>query len=129
MLYVWLPPSALLLAGRVVVEDDLLAEQIAEFDGAAREEGARIAEEGARIASAAGFDATPATERAARGIWRAIVKVADDCDARAVVVGSHGPSGVVSAVLGSTSHGVVSHCERPVLVAPCSGDHGGVTTG
>ena len=76
-----------------------------------------------KVASGAGFEAIPLTERAGRGIWRAIVKVADERDAKVVVVGSHGKSAAVSAVLGSVSHGVVSHCRRPVLVAPCSGDH------
>ena len=122
VLHVWLPPSALMLAGRIVADDHPLAPAIAEFDSAAREEAERIAAEGVEIASRAGFDATPAVERAGRGIWRAIVKVADDLDARAVIVGHHGRS-AASAVLGSVSHGVVNHCRRPVLVAPCSGDH------
>ena len=129
VLYVWLPPSSLLLAGKIVAEDHPLSAAIAEFDGTARAEAQKIAAKGVELASKAGFDATPAAERAARGIWRAIVKVADDCDARAVVVGSHGHSPAASAVLGSTSHGVVNHCRRPVLVAPCSGDHRAEGTG
>jgi nucleotide-binding universal stress UspA family protein len=129
VLHVWLPPSSLMLAGKIVAEDHPLSPAIAEFDGAAREEAQRIAAEGAEVASKAGFQATPAAERAARGIWRAIVKVADECDARAVVVGSHGRSAAMSAVLGSTSHGVVNHCGRPVIVAPCSGNHDPEATG
>jgi nucleotide-binding universal stress UspA family protein len=123
VLYVWLPPSALMLAGRIVADDHPLAPAIAEFDARTREEAERIAAEGTEVASKAGFEATPLTERASRGVWRAIIKVADEQDARAVVVGSHGRSAATSAVLGSVSHGVVNHCRHPVLVAPCSGDH------
>jgi nucleotide-binding universal stress UspA family protein len=122
VLYVWLPPSALMLAGRIVAEDHPLAPAIEEFDRKAREEAERVAAEGAEIASRAGFDATPLTRRASH-VWRAIVEVADEHDARAVVVGSHGRSATTSAVLGSVSHGVVNHCPRHVLVAPCSADH------
>ena len=123
VLYVWLPPSALLLAGKTVADEHPLAPAITEFDSATRGEAERVAAEGAEIAREAGFDASPLAERAGRGVWRAIVKVADEQDARAVVVGSHGHS-AASAMLGSVSHGVVNHCRRPVLVAPCSGDHG-----
>ena len=123
VLYVWLPPSALLLAGKTVADDHPLAAAIAEFDAATRQEAEDVAAEGVEIASKAGFEASSLTERAGRGVWRAIVKVADEQDARAVVVGSHGHS-AASAVLGSVSHGVANHCRRPVLVAPCSGDHG-----
>ena len=123
VLYVWLPPSALMLAGRTVAADHPLSPAIGEVDAAAREEADRVVAEGVRIATEAGFDASPMTERAGRGVWRAIVKIADEQDVRAVVVGSHGHS-AASAVLGSVSHGVVNHSRRPVLVAPCSGDHG-----
>lgn len=123
VLYVWLPPSALLLAGRVVAEDHPLADAVAEFDGAAREEAEHVAAQGVEVASRAGFDPTPACERGGRGVWRSILKVADELDARAVVVGSHGYSPAASAVLGSVSHGVVNHSLRPVIVAPCSGNH------
>jgi nucleotide-binding universal stress UspA family protein len=123
VLYVWLPPSVLLLAGRMVADDHPLAPAIKEFDSAAAKEAEHTAAAGAELASRAGFEATPLTERAAHGTWRAIVKVADERNARAVIVGSHGRSAAASAVLGSVSHGVVSHCRRPVLVAPCSGDH------
>lgn len=123
VLNVWLPPSALMLAGRIVADDHPLAPAIKEFDAAAGSEAERVAAEGVEIAAKAGFHATPATERAGRGIWRAIIKVADERDARAVIVGSHGRSAAASAVLGSVSHGVVNHCQRPVLVAPCSEDH------
>ena len=123
VIHVWLPPSALMLAARIVADSHPLAPAIAEFDEAAHKEAERIAAEGAEAASRVGFEAAPLTERAGHGVWRTIVKVADERDARAVIVGSHGRSAAASAVLGSVSHGVVNHCRRPVLVAPCSGDH------
>ncbi len=120
VLYAWLPPSALLLQGRLVAETHPLGPAVAEFDDAAREEAERVAAEGTEIAKSAGFDATPLAERAGLGIWRAIIAVAEREDVRAVVVGSHGRSAAASAVLGSVSHGVVNHCGRPVLVTPRS---------
>jgi Universal stress protein UspA and related nucleotide-binding proteins len=123
VLYVWLPPSALMLAGKMVADNHPLAPAIQEFDAAAAKDAERTVAEGAELASRAGFEATPLTERAGHGTWRAIVKIADEHDARAVVVGSHGRSAAASAVLGSVSHGVVNHCRRPVVVAPCSRDH------
>ena len=123
VLYVWLPPSVLLLAGRSVATSHPLAPAIQEFDSTAQEEAERVAAEGAELASKAGFDAEPMARRASHGTWRSILEAADDRDVRAVVVGSHGRGAAASAVLGSVSHAVVSHCRRPVLVAPCTGDH------
>lgn len=122
VLHIWLPPSALMLGGRIVPDDHPLAPAVKELDSTAGEEAERTAAEGAELASKAGFDATPLAKGAGRGIWRAILKIADEQDARAVVVGSHGRSAVSSAVLGSVSHGVVNHCRRPVVVAPSGGE-------
>lgn len=123
VLNVWLPPSALILAGRIVGDDHPLAPAIAEFDEGAQRDAESLAGQGVEIANKAGFEATPLTTKAARGTWRRIVELAEENDVRAVVVGSHGRSAAASAVLGSVSHGVVQHCERPVVVVPCSTEH------
>jgi hypothetical protein len=51
--------------------------------------------------------------------------------ARRIVADDHPVAAMIAEfdqrVLGSTSHGVVSHYQRPVLVAPCIGDHEAVT--
>ena len=45
-----------------------------------------------------------------------IVDLAVAHDAAAVVVGSHGISGLRSRLLGSTSRQVLARCKRPVVV-------------
>ncbi|MDQ3936027.1 MAG: universal stress protein, partial [Actinomycetota bacterium] len=62
-----------------------------------------------------------AAERDAATVWHAIVEAADELDARVVVLGSRGLSGVRSALLGSVSYGVVHHSRRPLLVVPPAG--------
>lgn len=52
---------------------------------------------------------------------RALVALADECDAAAIVVGHRGDSRV-SMMLGSTANYVLHHTERPVIVI--RGDHG-----
>jgi nucleotide-binding universal stress UspA family protein len=47
-----------------------------------------------------------------RNVWRAILDLAAEHDARAIVVGSRGQGGVTDVLLGS----VVHHADRPVLV-------------
>jgi nucleotide-binding universal stress UspA family protein len=54
---------------------------------------------------------------------RALVSLADECDAAAIVVGHRGDSRV-SMMLGSTANYVLHHTERPVVVV--RGDHGDV---
>jgi nucleotide-binding universal stress UspA family protein len=73
------------------------------------------AERGAEVARNAGFEAEPRCVSESPP-WRAIVALADDVDAAAIVVGARGLSGFKSALLGSTSNGVVHHTKRPVLV-------------
>lgn len=84
---------------------------------AAREGARRMAEEGTHVAGEAGFTAEPLVAEAGGPVWDAVVKVADERDVAAIVMGSRGLSGVRSMLLGSVSSGVVHHAGRPVLVA------------
>ena len=114
-------PGELGREARAIAED-----VIDEIDRASSEQAQATATEGAGIAATAGFDARPEARRAlARAaerdevtIWRAIIDVADEEDARVVVLGSRGRSRVKSAVLGSVSYGVVHHSRRPLLIVP-----------
>ena len=48
----------------------------------------------------------------------ALVSLADDNDARMIVVGSYGERPLKGAILGSTPHKLLHLAERPVLVVP-----------
>lgn len=88
----------------------------AEMNSLAEESATRIAAEGAAAAQAAGFEAEAVTEESRA--WSAVVRTAEERDARLIVVGSHGHGGFTSALLGSVSNGVVHHSKRAVLVIP-----------
>jgi nucleotide-binding universal stress UspA family protein len=75
------------------------------------------AREGADIACAAGFTAT-AQGVAAAPTWEGILDVADESGASAIVIGSHGRTGVHEFFEGSVSHEVAKHSPLPVLVVP-----------
>ena len=63
-----------------------------------------------------GFDASPLMARSDRRVWRAILDLGAEHDARAIVVGSHGQGGLTDVLLGSVSSRVVHQADRPVLV-------------
>jgi nucleotide-binding universal stress UspA family protein len=87
-----------------------------EMDDIGAQVAQRTAEQGAELARGHGFDAGA---RTAEGkVWRTIVDVADEIDARAIVVGTRGHSGLQSLMIGSVANGVVHHSDRPVLVIP-----------
>jgi nucleotide-binding universal stress UspA family protein len=88
-----------------------------EFEHAHAEEALNRAGEGADIARAAGFTATPQGAVAAP-TWEGILDVADEIGASAIVVGSHGRTGVREFVEGSVSHEIAKHSPLPVLVVP-----------
>jgi nucleotide-binding universal stress UspA family protein len=52
----------------------------------------------------------------------ALVTLAAEHDARAIVVGTHGESPIRGALLGSTPHKLLQLSERPVLVVPVGAD-------
>ena len=88
-----------------------------EFEHVHVEEAVEGAAEGADIARAAGFSATPRGSVAAL-TWEAILDVAEETRASAIVIGSHGRTGVREFVVGSVSHDLMQHSSLPFLVVP-----------
>jgi nucleotide-binding universal stress UspA family protein len=88
-----------------------------EFEHAHAGEALTRADEGADIARAAGFTATPRGAVAAP-TWEGILDDAEESGASAIVIGSHGRTGVHEFVEGSVSHEVAKHSPLPVLVVP-----------
>jgi nucleotide-binding universal stress UspA family protein len=119
------------LAEEVVLGTDFeasaaaVAEASAELDAAMATETGRIAAKGARLAEDAGLRATPLAVRGEQSVWPALLRIADEHGASALVVGRRGLSGLRSALVGSVSHGIVHHSRRPVLIVPpCDAEAG-----
>jgi nucleotide-binding universal stress UspA family protein len=92
---------------------------VADIDAidSATEQAARDrAREGAERARGAGLNAQPRSRAQETTIADAILAEANDVDARAIVVGTRGLTGVKSVLLGSVSNAVVHHAERTVIV-------------
>jgi nucleotide-binding universal stress UspA family protein len=94
----------------------LNAEQATEVRTAAE----TTAADGAKLAEAAGFTAT---SRAVEGAptWKGIVELAEELDARLIVIGSHGRSGLGGLLAGSVASAVAAHSHRTVLIAHAAG--------
>src|ERR1700683_1303247 len=90
-----------------------------QFDAAQIEDVRKAAEdtaaEGASRAETAGFRARGMAVEASPS-WKAIVEFADDQDARVIVLGSHGRSGIQGMGLRSVALAVASHSARTVLI-------------
>jgi nucleotide-binding universal stress UspA family protein len=87
------------------------AAQIADVGAAA----ARTAAAGAALAEAAGFRVQSA-EIEKSPTWKGIAELADAHDARLIVLGSHGRSGLTGALVGSVAGAVAAHSGRSVLI-------------
>jgi nucleotide-binding universal stress UspA family protein len=87
------------------------AAQIAEVRAAA----AQTAAAGAALAKTAGFRAQSA-EIERSPTWKGLAEVADAHDARLIVLGSHGRSGLTGVVVGSVAGAVAAHSRRSVLI-------------
>ena len=61
---------------------------------------------------------TPTVELVSAKPAEALVRVAEECDAMVIVVGTSGESPIKSAMLGSTPHKLLQLSTRPVLCVP-----------
>jgi len=90
-----------------------------EFDAAAtdqvREAAEGTAAQGASMAQAAGFRAESVAIKEPE-TWKGIARVADDCDASLIALGSHGKRGLAGVFLGSVAGAVAAHSGRTVLI-------------
>jgi nucleotide-binding universal stress UspA family protein len=102
----------------IVISYDGSADANAAIDQASEEAAHARAAEGAQRATAAGLVAQARTAVREDGIATAILAVADELDADAIVLGTRGLTGIRSMLLGSVSHAVVQHADRPVIVVP-----------
>jgi nucleotide-binding universal stress UspA family protein len=76
----------------------------------------RVAEEGAELARSAGLEAEPLAVAGQTKASEAIVEVARERQAAAIVIGSRGLSGLRGRLEGSTSRAVIKDAPCPVLV-------------
>ncbi|HEY2439189.1 MAG TPA: universal stress protein [Solirubrobacteraceae bacterium] len=89
-----------------------------EIDRASAAAARERSEEGCAVARLAGLDAHARTAQQSLTVWGTILEQADKVGADVIVLGSRGLTGVKSLLLGSVSHAVLQHADRPVIVVP-----------
>jgi nucleotide-binding universal stress UspA family protein len=116
VLTVWQPLTARLTEtggfGVFALEDE------SEIDEGERDAARAAAEDGVARAREIGLEAEARVEQAEIAVWKTIVNVADEVDAGLIVCGTRGRGSIRTALLGSTSHAVLQHAGRPVLISP-----------
>lgn len=101
-------PGALLAGG----------DETGEIDDVSREAAEDKAEEGAALARSRGLEAFPRAVAREDSISETLLAEADRSNAAAIVTGSRGLGGLGSLLLGSVSHALLMHAERPVVIVP-----------
>jgi nucleotide-binding universal stress UspA family protein len=87
-----------------------------EADESAYQAALRMAEHGARLATNAGMKAEGLAVADELPVADTLVRLAEERDARAVVVGAHSHSKLSQILLGTTTQGVLDKAKCPVIV-------------
>ena len=91
-------------------------EEVAAIDQVQSGHADDVAEAGARLARELGATAEALSMPDSANVADTLIAIAEERDARAIVVGSRGLGGIKARVLGSTSHKLLHDTHRPVLV-------------
>jgi nucleotide-binding universal stress UspA family protein len=89
-----------------------------QMDAAAEDAATERASHGVERATGAGLDAQAVVKPRDATIAETIIKEAQDASADVIVIGTRGLTGVKSMMLGSVSHAVLQHADRPVMIVP-----------
>ncbi len=88
------------------------------LDRSSEDQARRQASEGVERAVRAGLNAQARTSVRENSIADTIMAQAADVGANVIVMGTRGLTGLKSLLLGSVSHHVLQHADRPVIVVP-----------
>ena len=114
----WTTLEAVAATALIAMPRGTVAESVHLIDAATRTQAEETAADGAALARDAGFAAEPRAVGGASTPVRSLLDIAEEIDARVIVLGSRGRSPMAAVLLGSVSAGVVHHAHRPVLVIP-----------
>jgi nucleotide-binding universal stress UspA family protein len=88
----------------------------AETDQTLYERAQRLAQQGAELARERGLEADALVVADELTVAATLVRLAEERDAQAIVIGAHGHGRLSGALLGSTSQSVIRHAPCPVVV-------------
>ena len=115
VLVVWTPVAVQLARGGSLLVAVPNEGQMDEAESVAAQ---RLADAGAEGLRARGYSASARVAEASESVAETIGEIAREIDARLIVCGQRGRGAFASAVLGSVSHQLSAHAERPVLIVP-----------
>lgn len=96
----------------------MVGDDAGQVDDASQVDAEKTAEEDAALARSHGIEATGHGVAREVSITETLLTGADRANASAIVVGSRGLSGLGSVLLGSVSHALLQHADRPVVIVP-----------
>ncbi|MEI7889238.1 MAG: universal stress protein [Actinomycetes bacterium] len=91
-------------------------EQVEELNKAESDHADRIAKEGVELAQSHGLVAEPVIARDESSVAATILRIAEENEASAIVIGSRRHSAIAAVLLGSTTQAVLHKTTRPLLV-------------